>query len=128
MKRGKETFRIHLHNHCDISVTSLLPGQLFQCNIPFNTNTNFIFCVGKLAVIISYFYVCDRTNFFMKENKYFTPINFWLPVLYISVIGIFFSEESSYTKIMHQDQIDEWRGWMMMIILIYHYTGDNRKS
>ena len=34
-----------------------------------------------------------------------------------------FSEESSYTVIMHQDQIDEWRGWMMMVILIYHYTG-----
>ena len=59
----------------------------------------------------------------MKENKYFTPINFWLPVLYVTVVGIFFSEESSYTVIMHQDQTDEWRGWMMMIILVYHYTG-----
>ena len=98
-------------------------GQLWQCNLPVNKVTNFIFCVAKLSIIVSYFYICDRTNFFMKENKYFTPINFWLPVLYVTVVGIFFSEESSYTVIMHQDQTDEWRGWMMMIILVYHYTG-----
>ena len=61
------------------------PGQLWQCNLPVNHFTNFIFCLAKLGIIVSYFYICDRTNFFMKENKYFTPINFWLPVLYITV-------------------------------------------
>ena len=24
----------------------------------------------KMGLILAYFYVCDRTNFFMKENKY----------------------------------------------------------
>ena len=99
------------------------PGQLWQCSLPTNTATTFLFCVAKLSLIISYFYICDRTNFFMKENKYFTPINFWLPVLYITVVGVFFTEESSYTSIMHTDQTDEWRGWMMTMILVYHYTG-----
>ena len=61
------------------------PGQLWHCNLPVNHFTNFIFCLAKLGIIVSYFYICDRTNFFMKENKYFTPINFWLPVLYITV-------------------------------------------
>ena len=61
------------------------PGQLWQCNLPVNHLTNFIFCLAKLGIIVTYFYICDRTNFFMKENKYFTPINFWLPVLYITV-------------------------------------------
>ena len=44
----------------------------------------------------------NRTNFFMKENKYFTPINFWLPVLYLTVLGLFFNEESSYTSVLHR--------------------------
>ena len=99
------------------------PGELWECNLPLNNLTNFIFCVAKLSLILSYFYICDRTNLFMKENKYFTPINFWLPVLYITVVGVFFNEESSYTVAMHRDMTDEWRGWMMMIILVYHYTG-----
>ena len=28
------------------------PGQLFQCNLPFNYITNFIFCVAKLSIIM----------------------------------------------------------------------------
>ena len=115
------------------------PGQLLDCNLPSNSVTSFLFCLARLALIIAYFYTCDRTNFFMKENKYFTPINFWLPVLYVTVLGIFFNEESSYTVrspfhtcrnflvkwyyiqvILHRDQTDEWRGWMMMVRKTYH--------
>jgi hypothetical protein len=29
----------------------------------------FLWAVTRLGVIIAYFYVCDRTNFFMKESK-----------------------------------------------------------
>ncbi len=29
----------------------------------------FFFSFAKLGVILAYFYVCDRTNYFMKENK-----------------------------------------------------------
>lgn len=47
---------------------------------------------------------------FMKENKYFTQTNFWLPVIYILVLGIFFTEDSTYTKVMHYDQDNETKG------------------
>ena len=29
----------------------------------------FFFSFAKLGLILAYFYVCDRTNYFMKENK-----------------------------------------------------------
>ena len=99
------------------------PGELLECNLPLNNLTSLILRVAKLSLIIAYFYICDRTNLFMKENKYFTPINFWLPVLYITVVGVFFNEESSSCIIMHRDMTEEWRGWMMMLIMVYHYTG-----
>ena len=28
-----------------------------------------LFALVKMGLILAYFYVCDRTNFFMKENK-----------------------------------------------------------
>ena len=99
------------------------PGELLECNLPLNNLTSLILCVAKLSLIIAYFYICDRTNIFMKENKYFTPINFWLPVLYITVVGVFFNEESSSCIMMHRDMTEEWRGWMMMMMMVYHYTG-----
>jgi hypothetical protein len=38
----------------------------------------------------------------MKENKYFTPVSFWLPVLYLMILGLFFNEQSSYTSVLHR--------------------------
>lgn len=64
-----------------------------------------------------------RTNVFMKENKYYSDLNFWLPILYVFVLGFFFNEESSSTRVLHRDQTDEWKGWMQLVILIYHMTG-----
>ncbi|XP_050545814.1 N-acetylneuraminate 9-O-acetyltransferase isoform X2 [Daktulosphaira vitifoliae] len=83
--------------------------------------------LSKLGIIMMYFYLCDRTNFFMKENKYYSDASFWLPVGYVFVLGLFFTEESRYTKLLHRDQTDEWKGWMQLVILIYHLTGANIK-
>ncbi|CAH1119727.1 unnamed protein product [Phaedon cochleariae] len=79
--------------------------------------------ISKLTVIMSYFFVCDRTNFFMKENKYYSEFSFWLPIGYVTVLGLFFTEESKFNKILHRDQLNEWKGFMQLVILVYHVTG-----
>lgn len=79
--------------------------------------------LATMALIMGYFYLCDRTNFFMKENKYYSEFSFWLPIGYVSALGLFFTEDSKYTKVLHRDQIDEWKGWMQLVILVYHVTG-----
>jgi hypothetical protein len=53
----------------------------------------------------------------MKENKYYTQPNFFLPIAYVFALGLFFTEESSHTIVLHRDQTDELKGWMQMIIL-----------
>jgi len=53
-------------------------------------------------------------------------MNFWLPVGYVFALGLFFNEKSRSTKILHRDQTDEWKGWMQLVILIYHMTGASR--
>lgn len=82
--------------------------------------------LARLAIIMTYFYLCDRTNFFMKENKYYSEFSFWIPVGYVFVLGLFFTEDSKYTKVLHRDQTDELKGWMQLVILIYHMTGADR--
>ncbi|XP_050297025.1 N-acetylneuraminate 9-O-acetyltransferase [Anthonomus grandis grandis] len=80
----------------------------------------------KLAIIMTYFFTCDRTNFFMKENKYYSEFSFWLPIGYVMVLGLFFTEDSKLTKVLHRDQLNESRGWMQLVILVYHVTGASR--
>ncbi|XP_026684151.1 N-acetylneuraminate 9-O-acetyltransferase [Diaphorina citri] len=79
--------------------------------------------LGKLGLILTYFYLCDRTNFFMKENKYYSQVSFWLPIGYVFVLGVFFTEDSRYIKILNRDQTDEWKGCMQLILVISHMTG-----
>ncbi|KAK3082767.1 hypothetical protein FSP39_004725 [Pinctada imbricata] len=80
----------------------------------------------KLGIIMAYFFLCDRTNFFMKENKYYTHVNFFLPFAYVMILGFFFTESTEQTAVLHRDQTDEWKGWMQLVILIYHLTGASK--
>ncbi|XP_037692620.1 N-acetylneuraminate 9-O-acetyltransferase [Choloepus didactylus] len=79
------------------------------------------FC--KLGLIMVYFYLCDRANLFMKENKFYTHSSFFVPITYILVLGIFYNENTKETKVLNREQTDEWKGWMQLVILIYHISG-----
>ncbi|CAH2981507.1 unnamed protein product [Chilo suppressalis] len=85
-----------------------------------------IAALAKLGTIMAYFYLCDRTNFFMKENKYYSEWSFWLPVGYVFALGLFFTDDSRSSKVLHRDQTDEWKGWMQLVILVYQVTGASK--
>ncbi|KAM4687283.1 N-acetylneuraminate (7)9-O-acetyltransferase [Discoglossus pictus] len=77
----------------------------------------------KLGLIMAYFYFCDRANLFMKENKFYTHSSFFIPIIYILVLGVFYNENTKETKLLNREQTDEWKGWMQLVILIYHISG-----
>ncbi|XP_024863613.1 N-acetylneuraminate 9-O-acetyltransferase isoform X2 [Kryptolebias marmoratus] len=77
----------------------------------------------RMGVIMAYFYLCDRADVFMKEQKFYTHSTFFIPLIYILVLGVFYSENSKETKLLNREQTDEWKGWMQLVILIYHISG-----
>ncbi|CRL07468.1 CLUMA_CG020436, isoform A [Clunio marinus] len=91
-----------------------------------NRIQDFIQALGILGIIMVYFYLCDRTNFFMKENKYYSEFSFWIPVCWMTAVGLFFTEDSKFTRVMHRDQTDEMKGFMIIVVLIYYMTGATR--
>jgi N-acetylneuraminate 9-O-acetyltransferase len=91
-----------------------------------NRTQDLIIALGILGIIMVYFYLCDRTSFFMKENKYYSEFSFWIPVCWLSAVGLFFTDDSKFTRIMHRDQTDELKGFMIIVILIYYMTGATR--
>ncbi|KAG8443131.1 hypothetical protein GDO86_011805 [Hymenochirus boettgeri] len=82
-----------------------------------------LFSLCKLGFIMAYFYFCDRANLFMKENKLYTHSAFFIPIIYILVLGVFYNENTKETKLLNREQTDEWKGWMQLVILIYHISG-----
>ncbi|OWF42418.1 CAS1 domain-containing protein 1-like [Mizuhopecten yessoensis] len=101
-------------------------GQNSSAIEPFQPCFDVLTSLAKFGLIMAYFYICDRTNFFMKENKYYTHVNFILPFAYIMILGFFFTESTDQTVVLHRDQTDEWKGWMQLVILIYHLTGASK--
>ncbi|KAG7270028.1 hypothetical protein CRUP_008624 [Coryphaenoides rupestris] len=77
----------------------------------------------RMGIIMAYFYLCDRADAFMKEQKHYTHATFFVPLVYVFVLGLFFSESSKETKVLNREQTDEWKGWMQLVILIYHISG-----
>ncbi|KAJ8403107.1 hypothetical protein AAFF_G00360230 [Aldrovandia affinis] len=79
--------------------------------------------VCKMGLIMAYFYLCDRADIFMKEQKFYTHSTFFIPLIYIFVLGIFYIVNSKEAKLLNREQTDEWKGWMQLVILIYHISG-----
>ncbi|XP_033980948.1 N-acetylneuraminate 9-O-acetyltransferase [Trematomus bernacchii] len=79
--------------------------------------------LGRMGIIMGYFYLCDRADVFMKEQKFYSHSTFFIPLVYIIVLGVFYCENSKETKFLNREQTDEWKGWMQLVILIYHVSG-----
>ncbi|KAI3385778.1 hypothetical protein SNEBB_000417 [Seison nebaliae] len=86
----------------------------------------FFFTLMKISLMMLYFLLCDRFNLFMKENKIYSLTSFLAPTIYFLVLGIFMSKKITTGTILNRFQTDEWKGWMQLIILIYHYFGASR--
>lgn len=52
----------------------------------------------RMGIIMGYFYLCDRADVFMKEQKFYTHSTFFIPLIYIFVLGVFYSENSKEVR------------------------------
>ncbi|KAM8884455.1 N-acetylneuraminate (7)9-O-acetyltransferase [Synchiropus picturatus] len=77
----------------------------------------------KMGLIMAYFYLCDRADVFMKGQKLYSHATFFIPLVYVFVLGFFYNENTKETKLLNREQTDEWKGWMQLVILIYHISG-----
>ncbi|KAL8715511.1 MAG: hypothetical protein Q9220_000847 [cf. Caloplaca sp. 1 TL-2023] len=97
---------------------------------------------GTLGLILLYCFATDRTQLFNKVQKHFSYHDFFLLSTITLILGILSIRRSSAVTslgrysatnlpskdhpLLSRDQTDEWKGWMQLLILIYHYTGASK--
>lgn len=77
---------------------------------------------SRVFLLMAYLFVCDRTSLFMKEAKEFSPLWFAVPLLVLLLLGVGTMTESKGSTFLNRDQTNEWKGWMQLLFLVYHYT------
>ncbi|EIW64341.1 Cas1p-domain-containing protein [Trametes versicolor FP-101664 SS1] len=82
-----------------------------------------------LSFAAALIYVADRTGFWLKEQKQFDPWTFgFLALLSLAAGLLSVKRADNDLGFLNREQTDEWKGWMQIAILIYHYTGASKIS
>ncbi|KAF9359703.1 hypothetical protein BGX26_011651 [Mortierella sp. AD094] len=85
------------------------------------------FAVFAAAVV--YMYYADRTSLFDKGNKIFSWSTF-TSLMFLSIVAgaVTLKRSEKDQPFLNRDQTDEWKGWMQIVILIYHYVAASSVS
>jgi hypothetical protein len=76
-------------------------------------------------------YYGDRTQLFGKIQKNFNPTVFAGMMIFVAVLGMAklqHNPKEGDLGFLNRHQTDEWKGWMQVIILVYHFCGASGTS
>ncbi|XP_020584731.1 protein REDUCED WALL ACETYLATION 4-like [Phalaenopsis equestris] len=86
--------------------------------------------MSKFGIILLYFYLCDRTNLFSETKKSYSRDLFLFLYLLLVLASAMTSlkkhnDKSAFSGksilYLNRHQTEEWKGWMQVLFLMYHY-------
>jgi len=92
-------------------------------------NIGVLRAMAVMAGSILYMYYSDRTTLFAKISKSYSTSTFVF-LSFLSLVAGFatLKKADKDQPFLSRDQTDEWKGWMQIAILIYHYMGASSVS
>jgi len=87
-------------------------------------NMKYIDAAAELAAIMILFYVCDRTDFLPRAEKHYDRDTYWFILLAVFGASLFTIKKdvtSGHAPLLQREQTEEWKGWMQIQFLMYHY-------
>jgi len=81
---------------------------------------------GEFIFYMGYIYLCDRTPVFSKGPKLTGSSRFWAVNVLILLCALCTLRSSGpgEMKPLQRDQTEEWKGWMQLMFILYHYFAE----
>ncbi|TKY54273.1 O-acetyltransferase CAS1 [Spatholobus suberectus] len=86
--------------------------------------------ISEFGLLLAYFYLCDRTDFFASSKKNYNRDLFIFLYFLLIIVSAMTSFKIHHDKspfsgksilYLNRHQTEEWRGWMQVLFLMYHY-------
>ncbi|XP_038051830.1 protein REDUCED WALL ACETYLATION 2-like [Patiria miniata] len=85
------------------------------------TFDEFLKYCAVFGLIMIFFYVCDYQHHWpVAERQYSRDLFMFLVLLLFAVAGAF-TVQKTPDKLLNRDQTEEWKGWMQVMFIWYHY-------
>lgn len=108
---------IYANSKTDFSrFASVLPAQ------------EYLPALGVFSLAMLLIFLGDRTPLFLRSSKQYDGLQMAILTLLATAAGLAtlkFSEKGDL-GFLNREQTDEWKGWMQVMILIYHYMGASK--
>lgn len=105
----------------------LLPLIALRLPFPSLPSASALSALTTFGACLAFIYLADRTSLFPKAQKQFEPAHFAILSLSALAAGILtLSPPEKDLGFLNREQTDEWKGWMQLAILIYHYIGASK--
>ncbi|XP_020573535.1 protein REDUCED WALL ACETYLATION 4-like [Phalaenopsis equestris] len=84
----------------------------------------------EFGALLLYYYICDRTDLFRESTKNYSRDLFWFLYFLLIIVAAMTSfkvhhEASTFSgkaiMYLNRHQTEEWKGWMQVLFLMYHY-------
>ena len=76
----------------------------------------------EFGTIMVWFFLCDRTDLLPASEKHYDRDQFLFLFLILTIVAFSCSLQPVRTPLLlNRPQTEEWKGWMQVLFLIYHY-------
>lgn len=77
--------------------------------------------VAIFGIVLIFFYLCDYRKVFPLLKRVYSRDEFLFLVFLLFLIACAFTIKPTSDKILNRDQTEEWKGWMQVMFVWYHY-------
>ena len=82
---------------------------------------DFLTSVSLFGFIMFYYHLCDYEHYFAAGQRSYSRDLFAFLMLVLMVVSALSVKRETTVKLLNRDQTEEWKGWMQVMFVWYHY-------